>query len=405
MPVANDQAQNLYKDLVQKGELPANQVPKPLISVLIPTYNHAKYVSATIESILAQTYTNWEAVIVNDGSTDATHITLSRFAAQDRRIRVFHKANGGTASALNMAIKHARGRWICWLSSDDLFEQDALAIFARAIEEHPEYQFFHSHFYALEEDTGEKVAVSPHRHMHIPNPLHQVIAFFVSNYVHGISIAVERQIILKAGSFDETLKYAQDVDMWMRISALTPSFFINKRTCTSRVSSASGTQAFPEAGPIEVARLYLNFLNKNRFPACFPWLNFNNLEDVLHAFQSVFRVTTNLNAHFYFGVGYTPALLDRMCEWLSFDCQSEMKTMILDRIEPVIDSVLNSSLPQEIKDAFLKLRLMRTIRMHYHAYDPFNQMIKHASKILNQKRNRQAEPILKYLRLYNYPSR
>ncbi len=392
-------------DAAQIGGTPPRQAAQPLISVMIPTYNHARYLPATIDSLLGQTYLNWEAVIVNDGSTDDTRSILSRYAAQDQRIRVFHKANGGTASALNMALKHANGHWVCWLSSDDLFERDALAIFTQAIKERPDYHFFHSHFYALEEETGEKAAVSPHRHKSIPNPFQQVIAFFVSNYVHGISIAIDKQIFLKAGPFDETLKYAQDVDMWLRISAFTPSCFINKRTCTSRVSSASGTQAFPEAGPIEVARLYLNFLNRNKFPACFPWLNLDNAENALDAIQSVLRVVTNLNAHFYMGLGYTPALLDRMCEWLSFDCQPDLKRMILEKVEPVIGSVLDSSLPQEIKDAFLRIRLMRNLKMGYQPYNPFNQMLKHASQLINQGRKREAEPILRYLKSYAYPYR
>lgn len=84
---------------------------------------------------------------------------------------------------------------------------------------------------------------------------------------------------------------------------------------------------------------------------------------------------------------------------LSFDCQIEMKAMILEKVEPAIQAVLNSSLPQEISDAFLKIRLMRSIKMHYQPYDPFNQMIKHASNLLNQK-NIDAEPILRYLRFY-----
>lgn len=379
------------------GLISENAPAEPFVSVLIPTYNQADFLPETIDSLLAQTYKNWEAVVVNDGSTDHTRDLLNRYDSIDQRVKAFHKTNGGTASALNMALKHARGQWICWLSSDDLFESDALETFTRAIEEHPDYKFFHSDFYELKEETGEKKAILIDRNEKMHHPICQVLAFFVSNYIHGISIAVNKQILEKAGGFSEDLKFAQDVDMWLRISALTPSFFIDKRICVSRVSSASGTTAFPEAGRIEVARSCMNFLNRNPFPACFPRLDFDNPEEVMLAVQATFRVVTNLKAHHYIGVGYTPALMDRMCEWLSNDCQPEIKEMVLQKIEPVIDAVTSASLPPEIKSAFSNLRMMRHFKMSYQPYDPLNQMIRHASQLIDQNKAVQAEPILRYL--------
>ncbi len=82
----------------------------PFFSIIVPTYNHAKYVGAALDSILAQTDPDWEAVVVNDGSTDNTPEVLARYAQRDSRIRVFHKPNGGTGSALNRCVKScARG--------------------------------------------------------------------------------------------------------------------------------------------------------------------------------------------------------------------------------------------------------------------------------------------------------
>jgi glycosyltransferase involved in cell wall biosynthesis len=96
--------------------------------VLVPSYNQAHFLPETLDTLLAQTYPNWEALVVNDGSTDDTPAVLAGYAARDPRFRVFNKANGGVSTALNEGIRQARGEWICWLSSDDLYQADKLAL-------------------------------------------------------------------------------------------------------------------------------------------------------------------------------------------------------------------------------------------------------------------------------------
>src|SRR5436309_795558 len=104
---------------------------KPFFSVLVPTYNQAHYVGQALDSLIGQSDPDWEAIVVNDGSTDGTAGILEAHRATDPRIRVIHKQNGGTGSALNEGLRHARGEWICWLSSDDLFHPRKLEIHRR----------------------------------------------------------------------------------------------------------------------------------------------------------------------------------------------------------------------------------------------------------------------------------
>src|SRR5919108_4145810 len=127
----------------------------PSFSVLVPVYNHAQYISEALDSLLAQTERDWEAIVVNDGSTDSTPDVLEAYRAKDSRFRVFHKKNGGVASALNMGLQQARGDWICWLSSDDLFHPCKLEIHRHWIGKYPECCFFFTHFRALNEATGQ----------------------------------------------------------------------------------------------------------------------------------------------------------------------------------------------------------------------------------------------------------
>lgn len=91
-----------------------------LISIITPMYNAQKYVGQTIESVLAQTYPNWEMLIVNDGSNDACSEVVKKYAEKDSRIKLINQSNGGSASARNNALKSAQGRYICFLDADDL---------------------------------------------------------------------------------------------------------------------------------------------------------------------------------------------------------------------------------------------------------------------------------------------
>lgn len=90
-----------------------------MISVIVPIYNTEKYLDRCIQSILAQTYSNIELLLVDDGSTDSSGAMCDRYAEQDSRVRVFHKPNGGVSSARNMGLDNAKGEWICFIDSDD----------------------------------------------------------------------------------------------------------------------------------------------------------------------------------------------------------------------------------------------------------------------------------------------
>ena len=90
-----------------------------MISIIVPVYNTEKYLDRCIQSILAQTYTDFELLLINDGSTDSSGVICDKYAEQDSRVRVFHKENGGASSARNLGLDNARGEWIGWVDSDD----------------------------------------------------------------------------------------------------------------------------------------------------------------------------------------------------------------------------------------------------------------------------------------------
>ena len=104
----------------------ANQSPK--ISVIVPVYNAEQYIQKCIDSIIAQTFTNMELILINDGSKDNSGKICDEYAKIDNRIRVFHKENGGVSSARNVGLDHAKGEWIIFVDSDDWIEPNCFNI-------------------------------------------------------------------------------------------------------------------------------------------------------------------------------------------------------------------------------------------------------------------------------------
>ena len=97
-----------------------------LVSIITPCYNGAKYISQTIDSVLAQTYANWEMIIVDDGSKDNSEEIVRAYMEKDSRIQLFQQANAGSAAARNNGIRRAQGQYIALLDADDLWDSDFL---------------------------------------------------------------------------------------------------------------------------------------------------------------------------------------------------------------------------------------------------------------------------------------
>jgi len=100
---------------------------EPLVSIVMPTYNCAKYIEESVVSVIKQTYTNWELIIIDDCSTDNTEDIVKRYCEKDNRIKYFRlDVNSGAAIARNEGIKCAKGRYIAFLDSDDLWMEKSL---------------------------------------------------------------------------------------------------------------------------------------------------------------------------------------------------------------------------------------------------------------------------------------
>lgn len=105
----------------------------PFFSIIVPVYNVEKYIHQCLDSIIAQTYSDWECILVDDGSTDKSGMICDEYAKVDSRIKVIHKPNGGVSSARNLGLENATGEWVCFLDSDDWWSESFLSDFFLAI--------------------------------------------------------------------------------------------------------------------------------------------------------------------------------------------------------------------------------------------------------------------------------
>ncbi len=182
-----------------------------LVSVIIPTFNRAGWVTEAVASVLVQTYRDFELLVVDDGSTDATLEALAPFY---RHIEVLRTARRrGVAAARNLGIAAARGKWLAFLDSDDLWLPDKLARQMAFLEKHPELLVCQTDEIWVR--NGVRVN-APVTHRKVGGDI-----FFPSLercLVSPSAVVLHRRLLDEVGWFDETLPAAEDYDLWLRVT-------------------------------------------------------------------------------------------------------------------------------------------------------------------------------------------
>ncbi|KKI93651.1 hypothetical protein WQ54_03320 [Bacillus sp. SA1-12] len=211
------------------------------VSIVIPFYN-CQYVDKAIESALNQTYKNIEVIVVDDGSSKYT----DKINPYLKEIKYIQKKNGGTASALNTGIQHATGEYFSWLSSDDLYKPEKT-----------------SEQLKLMKNKNATVSYSPYIVMNskgeyvrrVKNPSYNKLSFLKTflNFcpINGCTVMAKMDLFADVGLFDETLRYANDYDMWCRILLKYDFLYINKLLVFYREHAAMGTKNHQEEIALE----------------------------------------------------------------------------------------------------------------------------------------------------------
>ncbi|MFN0108596.1 MAG: glycosyltransferase family 2 protein [Blastocatellia bacterium] len=243
---------------------------QPKVSVIIPTYNSAPFIVATIRSVLDQTYSNYEVVIVDDGSTDDTLQILNAFVASScdlvDKIRFFSKSNGGPASARNMAIKNSTGKYMAFLDGDDLWTPDKLAEQVEFLERHPEIGMTFAEAVVFTEQNSQKEFREKIGYTGVTSFCYLLLG----DHIPNSTVMMRRECVDKIGWLNESreLVAVEDYEYWLRLARAFPIKGIAKPMAFYRVhaNNLMGDGEDIERG-LRLPLLVLNEIER-QFPDC-----------------------------------------------------------------------------------------------------------------------------------------
>lgn len=203
----------------------------PKVSVVVPVYNGEKYLEKALLSIKQQSFSDFECLVVDDGSNNETYVTNIVNHLKDPRFKIFRKENGGVSTALNLGILEAKGELFCWLSHDDLWESRKLEI---QIAKYTQDQILCSNYSLIDENEQLLATTSFEKSFDVSTGMH----LLSRGLIHGCSIMLPMSLFDKIGSFDPQLRYTQDYDLWLRAIRFGYQFnFQNYPTTIGRIHS------------------------------------------------------------------------------------------------------------------------------------------------------------------------
>jgi glycosyltransferase involved in cell wall biosynthesis len=199
------------------------QIPK--VIVIIPSYNRERYIRATIDSALSQTYKNIEIVVVDDGSTDRSRDILTGYGDRIRLLEHEGHANRGQSAAINLAMRNTRGEYVAILDSDDVWTIDKIEKQVDFLERHPEIGIVYGNGYAIDENGKILYKLIPPGHQEESDPRRMLLECHFNIPSNAL---VRRSAYDQVGEFDETLRSSQDHDMAIRLLEVTKAAFLDE---------------------------------------------------------------------------------------------------------------------------------------------------------------------------------
>ena len=217
------------------------------LSVIIPSYNHEKYIGKAIESVLGQTYRNLELIIVDDGSKDSSISVIKKF--QDERIILVEQENQGAHNAINKGLSMATGEYLAILNSDDIYEEDRFEIMIGEMEKRDNVEFMCSYIQVID-DKGKKLGVKkgwknmepwvvPHPELSYKNTEDFKLNLIMTNFTSTTSnFLFTKNLYEKIGGM-RNLRFAHDWDFALRAAEVTECVLIEKPLMQYRVHNSN----------------------------------------------------------------------------------------------------------------------------------------------------------------------
>jgi glycosyltransferase involved in cell wall biosynthesis len=230
----------------------------PTVSINLCCYNSEKYLRETLDSIVNQTYKDWELVIINDGSSDSTESIIQEYINQGYPIVYHYQKNSGLSYSRNEALKRSQGEYIAFIDHDDLWMPAKLEKQVLFFKSNSEIDFLYSNFYMMDQDKGKKSVA--HKKL---QPSGFVFEHFLYRYPVGILTALVRKSAFDKLEelFDIRLKLSEEYDVFMRILYVSQASYIATPLAVYRIHSNMASLRFMERYPDELE--YISFKLKN----------------------------------------------------------------------------------------------------------------------------------------------
>lgn len=196
------------------------------VSIIMPAYNAENYINDAINSVVAQTYGDWELIVVDDGSIDSTSKLVNNWLLKDKRIQYFYQENGKQGKARNLAISKSKGEYLAFLDADDLWMPQKLEIQIKEIQEkNVDLVFSDSYFFYNNEinDTSKKMDIG----VGIFYTQDSVKLFLEGNRIPILTVFVKKDIVLGVGGFSESLiiQDVEDYHLWLKLLMSNSVFY------------------------------------------------------------------------------------------------------------------------------------------------------------------------------------
>jgi teichuronic acid biosynthesis glycosyltransferase TuaG len=197
----------------------------PRVSIIMPAYNAEQWISEAIQSVINQTFSEWELIIVNDNSNDKTAKIAAEFALKDLRVKVFNLVeNNGVSFARNFGIQNAHGEFIAFLDADDLWHSDKLKIQLSFHENNSECEVSHTNFINFNEYGKIRTPFKFFFRQFIKKKGNLLVHLLYFNSIATLTVVMKKKIFLDVNGFDCNLSNLEDQDLWLRISEKGNSF-------------------------------------------------------------------------------------------------------------------------------------------------------------------------------------
>src|SRR5262245_59564990 len=194
----------------------------PKVTVIIPTFNRARYLAEAIGSVLGQTFADYELIVVDDGSTDETSAVLAGFG--DSRLRVLRQENRGISAAMNIGLQAARGEYVARLDSDDVWFADLLERETAVLDSRPDVGVVYAKAQVMSENGA------PREHyvgLPLRYPDDALLSLAWVDATCNITVLARRSCFDSVGPYDETFRTHEDWDMWLRMARNHRFVFLN----------------------------------------------------------------------------------------------------------------------------------------------------------------------------------